>query len=320
MAIRRNTRHIRVMSSLGRRFRQLALFLVWVLAGCGEKPIEVVEPVDFNELADYARRAQMAYRSEADIRAAYPGTVHVGTPGSTEVLYFVENFPEDRRQFISVRGTDNVKNVLQDADYLRVVDTRLGIPVHRGFDADTRAVLDDLRPHLQRDYTIYLTGHSLGAAISTLLMMYLDTEGYRVEKSINFGQPKLTNESGAQTFAGLNLLRVVDANDVVPVLPTATPLDSIGGIYTHLGPQLLLLDGPYYAYLDQAQAMAESRGSFWKDLGEESVTAHSISHYLARIEAKGDAGIEVAYAERESYLDPATAPEMNGPPTAPDPD
>ncbi len=260
------------------------------------------DSVSFRTIDWYAGRARIAYHAEEEIRAHYPETVYVGSPDSTEVLYFLELDHDHRRQVVTVRGTDNLENALQDAEYLRAKDSTLGIAVHRGFDADTRAIYADLKPRLNADYEVLLTGHSLGAAVSTLLMMYLQQDGFRVGGSVNFGQPKLTNEAGARAFASLPLVRVVDGEDVVPLLPADTLLDSIGGIYTHLGREVILLDGPYYVYLDRVEAERDSRGSFWRELGEESLAAHKVDRYVARVENKLSGSRQVAFDTREKYL------------------
>lgn len=262
---------------------------------------EVHEMIDFKNIAWYVERARVAYHAEDAIRAAYPNTVRVSTPDDTEVLYFLEVDPDRREQIITVRGTDNLDNALQDADYLRAEDSALGIPVHRGFDEDTRAVYADLLPHLNPDYDTYVTGHSLGAAISTLLMMYLHKDGYPVQRSVNFGQPKLTNKAGAKAFDQLPLMRVVDANDVVPLLPATTLLDSIHGVYTHFGEEVILLTGPHYVFLDQREAMRDSRGDFWHNLGHESMEAHHVDLYAQQVTDKESNSVEVPYKDREKY-------------------
>ncbi len=263
---------------------------------------ETPDTVNFRAIDWYAGRARIAYQSEQEIRSVYPGTVFVGSPDNTDVLYFLELDHDKRQQVVTVRGTDNLENALQDAEYLRAKDSRLGIAVHRGFDKDTRAIYADLKPRLKPDYEVIVTGHSLGAAISTLLMMYLQRDGFALGLSVNFGQPKLTNQAGAQAFESLPLLRVVDGKDVVPLLPADTLLDSIGGRYTHLGREVILLDGPYYVYLDRVEAEQDSKGSFWHDLGQESLVAHKVDRYVARVAEKVSGSQEVDFKLRDRYL------------------
>lgn len=141
-------------------------------------------------------------------------------------------------------------------------------------------IYKDVIPHLEKGYKVRVTGHSLGAAISTLLMMYLHEDGFKVERSINFGQPKVTNKAGVKAYGFLPLTRVVDENDVVPLVPPVTLLDSIHGIYEHLGDEVILLKEEYYVYLEQHDAERKSVGNFWKDMGHESITEHFMDNYL----------------------------------------
>ncbi|GJL53752.1 MAG: hypothetical protein NPIRA02_08840 [Nitrospirales bacterium] len=132
-------------------------------------------------------RAKAAYQNEKDIRQAFPQTVRVVTASNTDVRYFLEMFPERNLQVVTVRGTANLKNALEDGEYTQSKNKKLNIYVHRGFDADAATIYQDLLPYLKKEYAVKITGHSLGAAISTLLMMYLHEDGFHVEKSINFG-------------------------------------------------------------------------------------------------------------------------------------
>lgn len=185
--------------------------------------------VNFKEVLWYAERAKAAYQTEAEIRRAFPQTVRVAQVAGTDVQYFVERFPEQKQQVVTVRGTDNFANFKQDAEYLPEWNSKLGIRVHRGFDSDTSKLYAELLPHLDKDMAVKVTGHSLGAAISTLLMMYLHQDGFQLGPSINFGQPKVTNNEGVKAWEFLPLLRVVDENDLVPLVPPTTLLDFLHG-------------------------------------------------------------------------------------------
>ena len=100
----------------------------------------------------------------------------------------------------------------------------------------------------------------------------------------------------------LPLTRVVDENDVVPLVPFVTLLDSIHGRYQHFGDQITLLTGEYYAYLSQVQASEESLGSFWENLKNLSVEQHFMANYIKNIESKSTGSTQVAYQEREKYI------------------
>lgn len=258
--------------------------------------------VDFPLIQWFAQRAKAAYSDEVSIRRSFPCTVCVRLMPDIDVQFFVEVMPEQKLQVVSVRGTANLDNARQDAEYIPEMDKADGVYVHEGFDSDANAVLSQVATLLRADYTTRLTGHSLGAAIATLLMIKLRLQGFAVDRSINFGQPKVTNAAGAKAFGDLPLTRVVDENDVVPRLPPLTLLDSLHGFYEHFGDEVLLLSGPNYAYEPESVADSQTLSDFWRNLFDESVTEHYMDNYLVNIEGKLVNPIQVAYANRSRYL------------------
>ncbi len=226
----------------------------------------------------------------------------VATTHNSKVQYFLEQDPAHQRQIISIRGTDNLDNIREDVEYIESRNPNLGIFVHSGFDEDTNQIFTALLPHLNKSREVIVTGHSLGAAISTLLMMYLHEEGFQVGTSINFGQPKITNRAGAEKYKFLPLIRVADENDLVPMVPPADFVDAIHGAYQHLGPEVILLQGEYYVYQTHHQVERDDVDSFWDNLGDESITAHYMKHYLQNIESKLTQAKAVPYDQREHYL------------------
>ena len=203
----------------------------------------ISEAINFEVIRWFALRAKAAYDQEAQIKAVFPDTIRVSIVPGTDVQYFLEFDPKAGEQIISIRGTDNLQNFKQDAEYIPSKNKQSHIYVHSGFDADTYKVYLDILPFLRKELRVKLTGHSLGAAISTLLMIYLHADGFDIARSINFGQPKLTNKDGVNRYEFLPLTRVVDENDVVPLLPPVTLLDSLHGLYEHLGDEIILLEG-----------------------------------------------------------------------------
>lgn len=257
---------------------------------------------DFQEILWFAERAKAAYTTEPEIRAKYPSTTRVVTLPESDVQYFLEVLPEQRLQVLSIRGTANLANAKEDAEYFQSRNTKLGIYVHRGFEADADSLYADVLPYLDKNLKVRLTGHSLGAAISTLLMMFLHEDGYLVERSINFGQPKLTNAKGVEAYGFLNLFRVVDENDLVPLVPPLTLLDSLHGPYEHFGSELILLRERYYAFLEQSDAARKSVLGFWENLGHESIEQHYMDSYLGNIRSKLEHAEPVPYEIRERYI------------------
>jgi len=134
-------------------------------------------------------------------------------------------------------------------------------------------------------------------------MMYLYEDGFQVERSFNFGQPKVTNKEGVQRYGFLPLTRVVNENDVVPLVPPVTLLSALHGTYQHMGDEVILLKGENYVYLEQHHAEEHSVEGFWENIDHESVTEHFIANYLINIKSKLEKSVQIPYAQREQYLD-----------------
>lgn len=76
--------------------------------------------------------------------------------------------------------------------------------------------------------------------------MFLKEEGYLIEKCITFGQPtEVTNRQGVQQCQHLPLLRVINREDTVPLVPPCTALNLLRGGYAHFGPELKLESDSY---------------------------------------------------------------------------
>jgi triacylglycerol lipase len=288
----------------------LVVFLL-ILTGCaGISVTELdsigskVTPVDLNfgEFYAYAMRSATAYDSDAAIKAKYPLTVRINSPQQTKVKYFLERDDKAHRQFVTVRGTDNNKNLDEDLTIAVRQDRKIDIPVHEGFDTAARAIDNDVKPYLKPGYKTYLTGHSLGAAVAALLAVYMIEDGVPVERVVTFGQPRFTTADGAKRLNFLPLTRVVDENDIIPLIAPNTILDARFGPYEQVGAEVILLEGPDYVYLPVHDADRISLGEFWRSFTFADLKDHQIEKYLRRIADKTRAANQVPYTERERFV------------------
>jgi hypothetical protein len=258
--------------------------------------------VNFTELYSYAGRAKAAYGREPDIRAKYPNTIRVSTPGKTNTQYFVERDDKTKSQYISIRGTANRKNIFEDVEMRLREDLSLAIPIHAGFDKTARALYADMRPVLKPNYKTYITGHSLGGAIAAVLAIYLVQDKYNVAKVVTFGQPKFTTNAGVERLGFLQVTRVVDENDIVPMLPPITLLNRIHGVYEHVGPEIILLDGPRYVFLPEYDADRISVGDLWRDIRIANLADHHMDNYIGRLALKLEGAVPVSFNDREEFV------------------
>jgi hypothetical protein len=258
--------------------------------------------VNFGELYAYSERARTAYAAEADIRLKYPATVVVGTPGEMDVQYFLEQDDKAHVQYVAVRGTVDKKNWSEDLEIKIRDDETINIPVHEGFDNVAQALYSDIKPHLDKQYETYLTGHSLGGAIAALLAIYLIEDGYDVERVVTFGQPKFTTAAGVERLASLPITRVIDENDIVPMLPPPLSPHPVHGAYQHVGPEVILLEGPHFIFLESHNATRLSVDEFWRSISFANVGDHQMTNYQTRLLPKAQKAVQVPYNQREQLV------------------
>ena len=289
----------------------VGLLCIALLAGCASLPkgdletlgSEVVQQdIDFQTLDVNAKRAKAAYAQPAQIRAAYPKAIRVATPGGRDVQYFIEQDDKAKVQYIVVRGTMDDKTLSEDFDAKVRDDRATKIPIHTGFDQDARAVWADAQPYLKKGYQTYLVGHSLGGAVAAVLGIYMIEDGYKVDKIYTYGQPRFTTATGVSQLGFLPLMRVVDENDLVPLLPPGVMVNKKFGPYQQVGPEVILLEGPDYVYLPAQTASELSLGEFWRDMNVADLKDHKLNNYIRRIESKMTASRAVAYNSRENYV------------------
>lgn len=157
---------------------------------------------------------------------------------------------------LSIRGSETITNWIRDLQAWpfkpHAFDWCDGCFVDYGFytvwknaEAEVLAALDDNgcrprgsvggdpsgSPHL------YITGHSMGAAVATVAMCILQGMGYDVKLSYIFESPRVGNSAFASAFNkffasehAVSAWRVTHARDPVVHLPPRVPFD-----YTHVG-------------------------------------------------------------------------------------
>lgn len=241
-----------------------------------------------------ARAAELSYQEPAVIEAAairelgydrFQFVDHGGTQ-----VFLAAN---DDCVLICFRGTE-VNEVM---DW--ITDTRMELvrgpmdgKVHAGFyDALSKvwrvidASLHKLDPRGNK--AVYLTGHSLGAALATLAAARWHDKGRRVKAVYTFGQPRTGDHAFARNYNFAYMpttFRVVNQNDLI----TRIPPRSFG--YSHLGTfKYITSDGQlvsdmqwWQCFLDSCQVTLQSVLQW----GENSIADHRIGQYRLLLEGQ----------------------------------
>jgi triacylglycerol lipase len=266
-----------------------------------------MKDINFAEILEYALRAQLAYNLDRlgwelsktiGWRRSSNSELIVREVERSEVNVIVEIDVIKRVQWIGVRGSSNFRNWMLNLRYMQrsfeknFASHRIDIDLHTGFYLAAEDVYQTILPYLKPDYQTRLTGHSLGGAIATILMMFLKEDGYIIGKCITFGQPKITDRQGAAMGEGLPLLRIVNHEDVVPLLPPSTLFTRFQGGYHHFGNKLVLGEDRDYTYIEETQN--NSMYNFWMRLlgsiaqpgiadSVEQIKDHNMALYLLKI-------------------------------------
>ncbi|MCR9117929.1 MAG: lipase family protein [bacterium] len=229
------------------------------------------------------------------------------TWGFDEFEFFDE---EDTQAFVAsgggaviacFRGTEisQLTDVFTDLD-MSLVDGPWGGKVHEGFyDALSKVyrqidgAIDSAIARTKRKYgiaTFWATGHSLGAALATLLVARRLERGKPAQGLYTFGQPRTGDRKFARNFDfefRSSTFRFVNSNDIV----TRIPQRIVG--YEHCGS---------FRYFDHSGAYSNQIG-FWRSFlnrcqgsvigllnGEiDDVSDHSMSRYRNLIEKEVEA-------------------------------
>ncbi len=169
-------------------------------------------------LIEYAKYCVLVGKSDQEILEKFPKASIYETE-KTKVKFFVVRDDVNETQTIVIRGSANLTNWIVDFKFWKIKDAWLDIRVHKGFYEATREVFWDSVFDLNPTYKTTITGHSLGGAIAIILGMYLDGFGHPETDVITFGQPRITNKSGATKYKEFPFQRVVIAADLIPHLP-----------------------------------------------------------------------------------------------------
>lgn len=269
------------------------LFPEPALPGYAREAVSEEFPVSMGRIALATALQRSVYEDDdAALRAAWSpmfDKVEAVLIGQTENRYALLTSKRTRRQYVVIRGTANLSNLMDDLRFLKKRDPAIGIAAHEGFLDLAKAVRADLEPRLEKSYRIHVIGHSLGAAEAQLLGLMLKRDGWRVARVIALAPPKATDSGGwaAAAAAGLPVIRVVTPYDPVPFLPprAVTLRDDP---YTHGANLLMLLDADAVASVP-ADMYDDLAGAFRGALAAGQrfdVPDHMIDNYLARVESK----------------------------------
>lgn len=195
--------------------------------------------------------------------------------------YLIQN---NSHRILSFRGTEITQpsDVVADLKASKNKSESHG-RVHRGFKGELDKLWKEIKQEVDKGtLPLYITGHSLGAAMATLAAGRL---AHQVRALITFGSPRVGNRTFVKNLF-VEHYRVVNNNDAV----TKVPLWIMG--YRHHGKVIYL---NYYGDVREIttwQRVKDMLRSRKRALGKfqlfKGVYDHLMAHYIAKLKKQGE--------------------------------
>ncbi len=237
-----------------------------------------------------AEASQLAYKSEEDILKrlkswGFPNARFFSRKGTQG--YVAGN---DEMILVAFRGTEpkEMQDLMADAK-MKKIPGKGGGHVHRGFKAALEAVSDDMakavRKFLDRGQPVFVTGHSLGAALAGLAVGASKTEGVPIAGLYTYGMPRVGNKYYREKFEqnfGKRAFRVVNNNDAVTRVPPRTIGYQHVGVVKYLDSAGKLISGksPWKSFLNRVKGQIEGRMDHLFKPGTDGLRDHGIKNYV----------------------------------------
>ena len=254
---------------------------------------------DLKAAVPLALAAQAAYLDEEGVRSfatehGFPFSHFFDVEGTQAFVIAGEE-----KIVVAFRGTEPgaIEDIATDLR-VRKIGGPLGGRVHRGFlmallqvwDDDSKGFtgIESVIRAMKKKYpsaSLWVTGHSLGAALATLAAAFLTEEGFPVQGLYIFGCPRVGDADFVMRLDARcsRNFRVVNNNDVV----TRVPPRSFG--YDHAGKFVYLSEGgdvscdpsDWYVFLDRALGRLCDIG----ETGTDGVKDHKMAGYIETLSA-----------------------------------
>jgi triacylglycerol lipase len=164
---------------------------------------------ELNNTMDTSATFGVIWVSENTIWIAFRGT-------GNNLQEWINNFK------ITQLSYDNNKNNLELPAFMA---KNKNIKIHEGFfimyDEMVNPILQTIKTYYKEGMQIVVTGHSLGAAVSTILGAELKDVGYDNVIVYTFASPRVGNEGLTDYINQIELpvFRIVNTEDIVPQIP-----------------------------------------------------------------------------------------------------
>jgi len=243
-------------------------------------------------LASMAHIAYDRYENDYDARKLFITKLEGGNfelirtfnNNDTDTQAFLAKTKDNQFAVLAFRGTEVTKFKDVRIDVMASKKSVLDGRVHSGFRVAYESVAPEIEEEVLKlgDVPLYITGHSLGAALATIATQRLE-HNPRIREKIaacyTFGSPRVGNSEYDIEFKS-PIYRVVNTTDIVTVIP----LLAMG--YVHIGDvrYLGIREGEFYRGVPVLRRLLLFLTAIFKLLSPV-VSDHGIVHYRKKLES-----------------------------------
>jgi len=194
-------------------------------------------------MASMAKLAYDEFEKGGDIKKDFEAKLN---SGGFELVATFNSADTDTQAFLAknkeyavlaFRGTSSKQDIVTDA---KAIKARMSEgEAHTGFVGAYKSIMGQIKDEIKNmpGFPLYITGHSLGAALATVATQYLERDQIQESKAplrdqiaacYTFGSPRVGDKFFAEKLKS-PVYRVVNTTDIV----TVVPLMLMG--YTHVG-------------------------------------------------------------------------------------
>jgi hypothetical protein len=238
----------------------------------GTDEVSSAKPPTRQQVLDTVKLDEIEFFNKEDTQAAL-----VKTKSSADVQFAA----------LVLRGTNNLMDWLTDITAIPTGWAGHG-NVHKGFAKALTLIWDkvttSLNDNVPSDCPLFITGHSLGAALATL------AASLRPPRALyTFGSPRVGDKDFGKTLSGVKNFRVVNNRDAVTTAPPPLPFHHVGELHyiTHEGGMLTNPDDDTVARdrlkRDRISILSGDLRRFFTD-APEPFADHAPVNYVAHLE------------------------------------
>lgn len=161
----------------------------------------------YDETLARAQAKKMGFETARKVRNSHGDDIATVIIGTNDII-------------ISLKGTEDMADLKTDLNLDLVKDGDLPGKVHDGFRIGANTIWDSIAPIIENSENVWLTGHSMGGAIASILAVRAARgAGPSVRAIFTFGAPRVGNRT---YVAGLEAdhSRWVHHHDLIPRIPT----------------------------------------------------------------------------------------------------